>query len=77
MRLEVKLKIRFTQRVFIRLAFTTGSIGAPQLLDVLCMPVPQRAAIKQEIAVFQTKLKFMEFATTQNATEIPFTSSAK
>lgn len=50
---------------------------APQLLDVLFFPVPHRAAIKQEIAVFQTKLKFMEFAATQNATEIPFTSSAK
>lgn len=50
---------------------------APQLLDVLFSPVPHRAAIKQEIAVFQTKLKFMEFAATQNATEIPFTSSAK
>lgn len=50
---------------------------APQLLDVVCVPAPHRLAIKQEIAVFQTKLKFMEFATTQNVTEIPFTSSAK
>lgn len=52
--------------------FITGSMVAPQLLDVLFSPVPH-----QEIAVFQTKLKFMEFAATQNATEIPFTSSAK
>lgn len=59
------------------MAFISGSMVARQLLDVLCFPVPHRVAIKQEIAVFQTKLKFMEFATTQNATEIPFTSSAK